>query len=432
MKTRRIIYILLLASFAAVAVPLADPVMAQSGPDASRVEQELKRTDEIIAEARTAVTESRSNKARLRIETAEAIQAKAHESFRVRAYRASLDLTMEARQEANQAMAIARLEVQTEARLGRIIEDTIERIGRVRDIAVEADITAERPMKLIDEARNLIEKSRLNASQYRYQLATKLAENAQQRATQAEKEIRQIRNAKEMTERRLALMERLLERAKERADETKNERAEQQLSLAERQLKHAQGLLQDSKYHPARMAIEQCEKTIRNLIRRLRWQSLSDPETELNEAYRLLERAEEMIERREGHDVERNRRRIEHVKRLLDSAEREIETGHGDEAKRLTAEIRRELREAVSAEAGASTEGSATTMIERGESMRLDVIAIVESCTAPGVETLLARATKHLDRAKSNLAEGKADAAAAEARIAHNMYNRIMEICSKL
>ncbi len=426
------IYILLLASFAATVVPRAVPVMAQSGTDAARVEEALRRTDEIIAEARIAVTESRSNKARLRIETAEAIQAKAHESFRVRAYRTSLDLTMQARQEANQAMAMARLEVQAEARVGRIIEDTIERIGRVRDIAIEADIKAERPMKLIDEARNLIEKSRLNVSQYRYQLAAKLAENAQQRAVQAEKEIRLIRNAKEMAERRLALMERLLERAKERADKTENGRAEHQLNLAERQLGHAQELLRDGKYRAARISIEQCEKTIRNLIRRLRWQSLSDPETELNEVYRLLERAEEMIERREEHDAERNRKRIEHAKRLLDRAEREIETGHRDEAKRLTAEIRRELREAVRSEEGASAEGSATTMIERSESMRLDVITIVESCTAPGVETLLKRATEHLDRAKVNLAEGKADAAAAEARIAHNMYNRIMEICSNL
>lgn len=432
MKTRRIINIILLASLAAIAVPRADPVMAQSGPDAARVEEALRRTDEIIAEARLAVTESRSNKARLRIETAEAIQAKAHESFRVRAYRTSLDLTMEARQEANQAMAMARLEVQAEARLGRIIEDTIERIGRVRGIAIEADIKAERPMKLIDEARNLIDKSRLNANQYRYQLAIKLAENAQQRAVQAEKEIRLIRNAKEMAERRLALMERLLERANERVRETKNERAEQQLHLGERQLRHAQELLRDGKYRAAQMAIEQCEKTIRNLIRRLRWQSLSDPEIALNEAYRLLERAEEMIERREGHDVERNRQRIEHAKRLLDRAEQEIEIGHTDEAKRLIAEIRRELREAVRAEAGASTEDGATTMIERVESIRIDVIAIVESCTAPGVETLLARATEHLDRAKANLAEGKADAAEAEARIAHNMYNRIMEICSNL
>lgn len=432
MKTRRIIFVTLLASLAAIAVPRAEPVMAQSGPDAARVEEALKRTDEIIAEARMAVTESRSNKARLRIETAEAIQAKAHESYQVRAYRASLDLTMEAREEANQAMAMARLEVQAEARLGRIIEDTTERIGRVRDIAIEADIKAERSMKLIDEARNLIEKSRLNATQYRYQLAIKLAENAHQRAVQAEKEIRLIRNAKEMAERRLTLMERLLERANERVHETKNERDERGLHLAERQLTHARELLRDGKYRPARMAIEQCEKTIRNLIRRLRWQSLSDPEAALNEAYRLLERAEEMIERREGDDVERNRQRIEHAKILLDRAEQEIENGNTEEAKRLVAEIRRELREAVRVEAGATTEESASTMIERAESLRLDVDAIVESCTAPGVETLLARATEHLDRAKSNLAEGKTDVAAAEARIAHNMYNRIMDICSNL
>lgn len=432
MKSRNIIYATLLLSLFVILQIQAMPALAQNTADMERAEQALKRTGEIIDEAQSAVSESRSNKARLRIEKAEAIQFKALESFQKRSYRLSLKLTMEARQEANQAMAIARLEMQTEARLGRIIEETIERIGRVRDIAIAGEIKAERPMKLIDEARNLIEKSRLNANQYRYQLAINLAENARQRAIQAEKEIRTIRGAKEMAMRRFALMERLIDRARERVRESGDERAERQLQLAERQLLSAQELLRDGKYRATRIAIEQCEKTLRNLIRRFRRQSLSDPAAALDEAYRLVERAEGLIERREGRSKNRSRERIEQAKRLLDRAEQEASRGNNEEAQRLIAEVRRRLQEAVATEQGAQGEDDVTLLVERVRAIRQETASFVEFCTAPGVETLLERADKHLDRATALLAEGGTDAAAAEARIARNMYNRIGEICSSL
>lgn len=432
MKSRNIIYATVLLPLIMISQLLAIPALAQNATDAERVKQALNRTDEIIDEARSAVAESRSNKARLRIEKAEAIQSKAHESFQKRSYRLSLELTMEARQEANQAMAMARLEVQTEARLGRIVEETIERIGRVRDIAIAGEIKAERPMKLIEEARSLLEKSRLNANQYRYQLAVKLAENARQRAVQAEKEIRMIRGAKDMAMRRLTLLERLIERARDRVRETREKGTERQLHLAERQLHNAREMLRDGKYRAARIAIEQCEKTLRNLIRRIRRQSLSDPAAALDEAYRLVERAENLIGRHETRTANRSRERIEQVKRLLDRAEQEAANGHHDEAMRLLAEVRRQLQEAVAAEEGAESEEDVILLVERVEAIRQDIASLVEFCAAPGMETLLGRADKHLDHAKALLAEGKTDAAAAEARIARNMYNRIREICSSL
>lgn len=432
MKSKKIIYVTMFVTLAAIPLLQSIPVLAQNAADAERAEQALQRTDEIIAEARSAVAESRSNKARLLIEKAEAIQHKAHESFRGRSYRLSLELTMEARQEANQAMAMARLEVQTEARLGRIVEETTDRIGRARDMAIEGEIKAERAMRLIDEARNLLEKSRLNANQYRYQLAVKLAENARQRAVQAEKEIRMIRGAKDMAVRRLAIMERLIDRARERIAETRDERAEQQLHVAQRQLQNARELLRGGKYRAARIAIEQCEKTLRNLIRRFRWQAQSDPAAALDEAYRLMERAENMIERRGGPAADQAGQRIEQAKRLLERAGQEAANGRPEEAQRIIAEVRQQLREAVGTEEGVQSEEEVTLLFERVEATRQDVAALVESCAAPGVNTLFERAERHRDRATAHLAGGRTDAAAAEARIARNMYNRIREICSSL
>jgi hypothetical protein len=160
--------------------------------------------------------------------------------------------------------------------------------------------------------------------------------------------------------------------------------------------------------------------------------SLADPETALGEAYRLLERAEEMITRREGSDTDQNRQKIAHARRLLERAEREIAGGRTNDAIRLIAQARRLLREAVRMEPGSSTAEQAMITIERVEALREDAAAIMEGCAAPGVETLYSRAAEHLERAKDHLAGGNPDTAAAEARIARNMFNRIREICSNL
>jgi hypothetical protein len=429
MKTKPIQYAILLIPLI-IFLPLhATDARSQNVSDRGRAEEALKRTDEIIEEARIVVGESRSNKARLRIEQAETIQKKARSSFMANAYRISYDLTLKARDEAKQAMAMARLEVQAETRLGRIIEETMERIGRARDIALDAEIRAERPMKMLDEARSLIEKSRLNASQYRYQLAIKLAENARQRAVRAERELRLIRSAKEAGERRLALLDRLIERARDRVRETEDERAERQLRLAERQLRNAHELFRDGKYRAARASMERCEKTIRNLIRRFRRQALSDPDAALEEAHRLLERAEMLIAERDGGAAERSRRIIERAASLIDRAEQAAANGEADEARRLLAEARRHLREAVRMEPAPA---AAATTIERVEAIRSDVMAIIEYCSEYGVRTLLERADMHLERARAHLAAGNGEAADSEARIARNLYNRIRELCSNL
>lgn len=432
MRYSRIIFASLLAVL--VVMPLIRPatVRAQHATDVGKVEEALARTEEIIDEARSAIAESRSSKARLRIEKAEAIQRRARESFKGKAYRISLELTLQARQEAKQAMATARLEMQAEVRLGRMIEETTERIAGVREIAVEGQIKAERVMKMIEEARNLLERARLNANQYRYQLAINLAENARQRATRAEQQIRTIHAAKETAVRRLALMERLIDRARERIRESHDERGARQLERAERQWHNARELLRDGKYRAARMTIEQCEKTLRNLTRRLRRQSLSDPVAALEEGRRLLERAERMVQRNASGMNRPGTERIEQAGRILDRAEREAASGNGAEAQRLVSEARRLLREAVAYEREMQDAGAVTRLLEQVRAMRDETASFVETCTAPGVGTLLERADRHLDRATALLRRGETDAAAAEARIARNMYNRIREICARL
>lgn len=431
MKIVKTFSAILLLSFITLLAYQVDCAQAQDTDIAEKVRSELERTDEVIMNAREVVQDSRSQKGRLKLETAQAIQDKAWESYRTRkAYGLAQKLTREARQEANQAIGMARLEVKAEARLSRIIEETMDRIVKVRDLIIESNIIAVRAVKLLEDARDMLEKSRLNANQYRYQLAMKLAENAHQRAAAAERQVRRLRSIKEMNERRLEFLLGLMERARERVEESQDPRALQQLHLAEEQLERAKELLQEGRYRAAKLAIEKCEKTFRSLIRRFRSQTAFDPETLLNEAYRLLERATEIISRREGEYSEgKGITLLEDAKKLINRAEGEIMDRHPDETRRLLREARKILRRAIEEDKEGLTREAIASMIVRAETARDEALILTQSCNVQGVNTLLERASEHLDKARAYLDEDWLNSAAAEAKIARNMYSRIKEIC---
>ncbi|UCF05652.1 MAG: hypothetical protein JSV33_01035 [bacterium] len=409
------------------------PATAQSTDDRERVRAELEKTDRIIHEATDVVLTSRSQKGRLKIERAKEIQNKAKEAFDLTSYGIALKLTLEAREEANQALGLARLETRLEERLRRLAEETIDHLTTVRDIMVEANIRDLQTVRLTEESKALLQKAQENAHQLRFQLALKLVETARQRAIQAEQHVRRVLAIKQMNERRLALVERLMERAHERIHEGKNEQITRQLHLAEEQFNRAKELHREGRYRAARIAIEKCEKTLRSLTRQLTQRRVNDPETMLREAYRLLERANQIIaEGDNGAGSARQIRLVEQAREMLARAENAIDAGRYEEAQRLAAEARRLLQQAIREERREETAEHVGSMIEQVEELRESVAEMLPSCTAPGTETLMERATNRLATAKMHLEEGRIENAAAEAKIARNMYNRIKEICSTL
>jgi tetratricopeptide (TPR) repeat protein len=425
--------VLVLIALFTLAILYPTPVTAQNAVDRERVRSELDRTDEIIHEATDVVHTSRSQKGRLKIERAMEIQAKAKEAYDQTHYQLALKLTLEAREEANQALGLARLENRIEERLRRMSEETIEHLANVRDIMVEANIKDLQTIRLAEESKALLEKAQENAHQLRFQLALKLVETARQRAIQAEQHVRRVLAVKQMNERRLALIERLIERARERIHEGTNAQIMQQLHLAEEQYNRARELQREGRYRAARINIEKCEKTLRSLARRLTQRRVNDPEAMLRESYRLLERAGQIIaEEGDGTGSARQIRLVEQAQGLLTRAENAIDAGRYEEAQRLITRTRRLLRQAIREERRDETAERVVSMIEQVEKLRTSVLEMLPSCTAPGTETLMERATNRLERAKMYLEEGRIENAAAEARIARNMYNRIKEICSTL
>lgn len=398
-------------------------------PDPEKVQEALQTTQTVIEQARTIVIESTSQKARLMLDQAISMQMLAegniHDSLRQ-----SLKLTLEARQLAYQSIALARKEMKAESAIARMIEESNERIAKVRDEMIEHDIRGDRAVKLLDEARNMLEKSGLNAQQHRYQLSLKLAESARSRVLQAEQLVTRIRNVKSMVERKLNLIEKLQNRAAERMDATENEQARAQLELVGEQIDRTKQLLREHRYMAAKISLENCEKTFRNMIRQFPSQNMSDPEMQLEESYRLLERAEEMIGTLEE-DVERLGF-IDEAKRLLTRAGDELAENRNEEALRLITEARNLIRLATSEENRAMTKEEVRSEIQRVEGMGEDVIEAIEGCDATGVRLLLDRAAARLQKAWQYLDEGELPNAEAEARIARNLYQRVKEICGSM
>ena len=424
---------LIIFAIATLLVLYGGMLYAQSNedPDPEKVQEALQTTQGVIDQARTIVMESTSQKARLMLDQAISMQVMAegnvHDSLRQ-----SLKLTLEARQLAYQAIALARQDMKAESTIVRTIEETNERIAKVRDEMTEHDIRNDRAVKLLDEARNMLEKTRLNAQQHRYQLSLKLAESARSRALQAEQFIKRVKNVKSLVERKLTLLEKLRDRSAERIDVNENEQARIQLELVGEQIDRTKQLLRDHRYMAAKISLENCEKTFRNLIRQFPSKNMSDPGLMLDESYRLLERAEEMIGSQADADGVEHRGFIDDAKRLLTRAGDELAENRDESALRLINEARNLLRLATSDENKAMMKEEVRSEIQRIEALGEDVIGAVEGCDATGVQMLIDRAAARLSKAWQFLDEGELPNAEAEARIARNLYQRVREICGNM
>jgi hypothetical protein len=409
----------------------ADAAKAQEADDAPRAREALERTDEVIDSAKDAIEESRSQKARLTLDVAEGLQTKAWSSYRGNEYRMALKLTAKAREEAWHALALARSDQQFEQNNNRVAEETRDRLARLRDRMIESGVRDEQAMKLMEQARNLLEKSHLNAQQLRYQLALKLAGNARDLAAKADERVRNARALKEAAERRFALLERLVERARERAAAPGQEPARDQIAIAEGQIEKAREFLDAGRYREAMQAIERSEKTLRNSVRLMPLAPAGDPQNRLEEANRLLDRAGEIASGNGQPADPRTLETIDQARAMIRRAENALAAGRTAEGLDLLARSHELLRGAIRVEAGEMTREMIMMRIERIEALRDETRNLAEKCPEPGIKNLMERAQEHLRLARDHAKSGRLEPAAAEIAIARNMYQRIGELCAR-
>lgn len=405
------------------------PALAQSGRiDAETARLAIERTDMVIGEAREIVDQTRSGKARLVLEKAERLQERAKSTAGLAAYGMAVQLTNEARTEARQAIALARRDAQVEERYRRLSEETAERLVRTRSRIAETGVRDDHLRHLMEEARDLLEKGRLNHQQLRGELALRLTENAGRLAVQAEERFRRMRSLKETCERRIALSERLLERSRERIEGAGDSAAGDRLRVAERNLVRARAMLSDGKYEACRATIENTERMLR-MIARTAPSGDGGAERLVAETRRLMERAEEMLGAGNG-APEQAYLLLERARTMLMLSGEALQGGDDAEAARLSEEARRLLRRAVETGSSRITPERAAERIreasEIGEAVRLSL----DECRAEGARNLYERGLRHIEQARERLDGGDPEGAAAQARIARNLMNRIRELCA--
>ncbi len=216
---------------------------------------------------------------------------------------------------------------------------------------IESGVQDEQALKLMEQSRNLLDKSHLNAQQLRYQLAFKLADNARDLAAQAEERFRNTRALKESAERRLALLERLVDRARERAGAPGQEAARGQIEIAEEQIERAREFLDAGRYREAKQAIERSERTLRNSVRLMPLEPAGDQQNRLEEAHRLLDRAGEIASENGQPADPKTLEVIDQARAMIRRAEDALAAGRAAEGLNLLERSREMLRGAIRAEA---------------------------------------------------------------------------------
>jgi flagellin-specific chaperone FliS len=192
----------------------------------------------------------------------------------------------------------------------------------------------------------------------------------------------------------------------------------------------ARAMLSEGNYEACRATIESTERILRMLARSTSAEGDGEAERMVAEARRLMERAEEMIGA-QGDAPDEAHVLLERARELLARAGEALKAGNDEEAKRLADEARRILRLAVEQASPEITPEQVKAWIRGAEELGEAVRLALDGCRAEGAGNLYDRALRHLEQARSSLDGEDLEGAAAQARIAHNLMNRIREICEQ-
>jgi hypothetical protein len=165
-----------IAFVAVILVAMATPAPLP-GQEPTRIEDELRRTDERLEQADGIIREGQSERAIILLDQAKRVQRTAWENFRGGRPLAATRLTFEARQLAQRAVGIAREDISIRNRAVRELE-----IALTLHDDVKGRITAsgsESARRLLDEARAQIDRGRTQLGEQHYDAALRLALSSQ-------------------------------------------------------------------------------------------------------------------------------------------------------------------------------------------------------------------------------------------------------------
>ncbi|MBD3178817.1 MAG: hypothetical protein GF417_04030 [Candidatus Latescibacteria bacterium] len=400
-------------------------VAAQS-VEAERIQSALSLTDRVIEQATEAVQNSRSLKARITLEKAVELQNRARNRANDFSSKAgnltAYKFTRAAREEAKHAIALARTDTRVVEKARRLFERTAEKLTVLKSRVSQSGIRDMRINRFIMDARGLLEKAHTNYSQMNNRPALKLAEKAHNLTEQADRRFRRLNKLKNTCIRRMNILDRLTARTSRIVARRGDRQARKQLATARKQLEKAKNLLADGRYHACNSTINQSEKLMRGLIRRINSSTEKGLEASLDQAWFRLEKARE-----KGSGSESDRRALEKAEQLLAEAEDNYLEGKVTNAGKLVE--RAEQLISKGAKDNGLTVEAVRSEYEKLAARNEQIRDLVERCGKEEGKALYQRAVSHMEKARTLIDAGKLEAAYSEIRISRNIFNRISEIC---
>jgi len=244
-------------------VLLAVPAWGQYSDVASRLQDELERTDEIIERARETVAATKSSKAKLALEQAVRLQngdLGARYWFRQGAgnnnYQRSLSLTLKARDRARIALSAARATLQNDNALLRKLERAEEYLERVREMIQAAGDRAGPGVAIYQSAKDNLNRAwefyRSNA----YRASLKLVNQVERAAKKLINAANRLNREQNNYERRAENVGRLLDRTAENIAVCDSEPARRLMEQARQSLQIGDQSAAKGKYKAAQQALQ--------------------------------------------------------------------------------------------------------------------------------------------------------------------------------
>ena len=257
-----------------------------------RLEDELRRTDEMLARAADVVRESESVRARDVLERAFSLQREAYGQCQGGRFALAGRMTLEARQVGGRAVTFAREDAATRDRASREMERADRELTRAREQLGEGPAGEVR--RLLDEAQSLLERARVTFAEQQYRPALRLA-LAAQRLTGHALSSGDGRGGWRLT-RDLERTDHLLERLAPHVDETAPPEVGELFGLARDLQRQAWESFRDGRSREARARTHEARRVANRV--RTALGAAEDPaavEDALRETQAVLDRAAEII-----------------------------------------------------------------------------------------------------------------------------------------
>ncbi len=395
--------------------------------DLIRLQDEIRRNEELIKQAEILVRETNSVKARASLKTAIYLHEESKNLLTVQNRPILAARAVEkAREAVLRAIALAKQEAKKEENAKRAIERASGRLERAKHLLAETEDRGSNPAgKLIQESQAHLGRSKDSMREHLFGAALRLAISSEGLSNQAIKLLKKDQVNLNNVGREFEKTIRLLERIDDYEDLSAHPRAERMYREARELQDRAHDQLQGG--HP-RIALEQTQKArgiAMNVIKILTSNPDADNvERAIDLTESLLERAEEMTD---SHRSEKIRNKLAKSHEFQDNAKSRFSNGDYSRALRFTLRARETAKEAIaSLERPLDPKEVEATLLETDELIE-QLKANIDRADRTADPEILPRIISHQESAWMEFHRGRLKAALTRTKLARNLAHRILD-----